>query len=191
MNKNLLERVRVTHLDLGLVLLSGLIWTAVWFFNKLFLGETWITSGIGLVYLPAGFRLLIILAFGFWGALGIFLFDPLLFFYEFGSGSTAEILVNAFITSFGAYGAVVLFCSLARVSRQLSELRPHHLPMLAVAVSLVTPLLYNLLFLTTKRHGPEEFARNYSAMAAGDFLGCFLVLAGARVLLAGYRAAKQ
>lgn len=190
MSRNPLANLGVTPFDLGLVLVSGLTWTVVWFLNKLLLGETWVTSGIGLVYLPAGFRLLIILAFGFWGALGIFLFDPLLFLYEFGRGSVADMAVTAFITSFGAYGAVVLFCGLARVSPQLSELRPHHLPILAIVVSLITPLLHNLHFLVIKRHGPEEFARNYSAMVAGDFLGCFLVLAAARMLLAGYRAAR-
>lgn len=77
---------------------------------------------------------------------------------------------------------------LAGVAPDLSGLSPWHLPVLALAVSLFVPLLFNLHFLLNDRYPAADFGRNYTAMAAGDFLGCFLVLAGARILIWGYRA---
>ena len=56
--------------------------------------------GIDLIYLPAGVRLLIVLAFGVWGAIGIALSNPLLFITAFGQQSMSELVVNSLIAGF-------------------------------------------------------------------------------------------
>ena len=131
------------------------------------------------------------LFFGPWGALGIFLVDPLLFFYEHGSGSLAEVIGTSFISAFAPYLAVLGFCWAAGISPRLSGLKPLHLPMLALLVSIITPLLFNLHVLFYDRHADDEFARNFVAMATGDFLGCFAVLGLARIMLAATRLARN
>ena len=191
MDRYVLPRLRVTALDLLLMVVSGLLWAGCWLLNKTLLSDTLVATGINLLYLPAGVRLLLVLLFGPWGALGIFLVDPIMFFIEFGTGSPAEVIGASFISDFTPYLAVLGFCRAAGISPRLSGLRPFHLPLLALLVSLVTPFLFNLHFIFYERHAGDDLARNFAAMATGDFLGCFAVLALARGFLAAGRAVQN
>jgi len=174
--------------NLLLTLASAALWAGFWFLNKYALSETLVTTGINLVYVPAGIRLLLVLVFGVWGALGVFLADPVLFLSEFGHGAPLEIIVNSAISGFGPYLAVKAAGRIAGIAPDLNGLSAWHLPVLALAVSLVLPLLFTLHFMLNDRYPPALFGRNYMAMATGDFLGCFLVLAFARGLIWAYRA---
>lgn len=176
-------------LHAALVVTSGLIWCAVWLANMYLLSATKVAPGIDLVFLPAGFRLLIVIVFGFWGALGIVLADPLMFMIEFGDGSVGSMLVNALISGFAPYVTVRAFSRLAGIGGSLMQLKPMHLPLLALAVSVVTPLLFNLHFMLSGLTAPEAFLHNFTAMMTGDFLGCLLVSVLARLGLAAGRAA--
>ena len=95
---------------IGSIFVSGIVWLGVSLMNSVLLSSTTVTTGIELVFLPAGFRLLIILLFGFWGALGIFLANPIMFIDYFGSASIAELVINAGIAAFVPY-LVVRACS--------------------------------------------------------------------------------
>lgn len=176
-------------LDAALVVTSGALWSAIWIANQYLMSGTHVAPGIDLVFLPAGFRLLIVIVFGVWGALGIFLADPLMFMLEFEQGSLREVLINALISGFAPYFTVMAFCRLAGIRGSLTQLKPIHLPLLALAVSFVTPLLLNLHFLAEGRTQPQAFLHNFTAMMTGDFLGCLIVSILARVVLALGRAA--
>jgi len=184
MDRYVLPKFGVTALDLMLVAVSGFLWAGFWLLNKALLADTLVTTGINLVFVPAGVRLLLVMLFGLRGALGIFAVDPVLFFHEYGPGSSVEVIGTSFISAFAPYFAVLGFRRAANISPGLSGLKPWHLPMLALLVSLVTPLLFNLHFLLYHRHAADDFGRNFAAMATGDFLGCFAVLALARITLA-------
>ena len=172
---------------IGSIFVSGIVWLGVSPLNSNLMSSTTVTTGIELVYLPAGFRLLIILLFGLWGALGIFITNPIFFLSIFGSASVTEIVINAGIAAFVPY-LVVRTCSKSfGISSSLLGLRPIHLPVLALAVSLATPLAFNLHFLLAGREPPELILTNFSAMAFGDFVGCLLVIGFARLLIAAYR----
>jgi len=160
----------------AMVLGSGAMWVAIWLLNKYMMSFSSITPGIDLVYLPAGFRLLIILVFGVWGALGIFLFEPLLFFKEFANGTALQILATSTISAFSPLLVVSAFCRIAGIKRSMAGLKPFHLPILAFALSAITPFLFNVLFVVTGVNPASQFMRNYTAMATGDFLGCVLVI---------------
>lgn len=174
-------------LHAALVLTSALIWCAVWLANKYFLAATNVAPGIDLVFLPAGFRLLVVIVFGIWGAIGIAIADPLMFLVEFQHGSLREVVINALISGFAPYVTVRAFSRIAGIEGSLLQLRPVHLPLLALAVSVVTPLLFNLHFLASGRTPPSEFLHNFTAMMTGDFLGCLLVSVMARLGLAAGR----
>ena len=176
-------------LHAALVATSALIWSGVWLANKYLMASTNVAPGIDLVFLPAGFRLLLVVVFGIWGALGIFLADPFLFLVEFQNGSPFNVLVNALISGFAPYLTVLAFCRLAGIQGSLAQFRPVHLPLLALAVSVVTPLCFNLHFLLIGRTPPSAFLHNFTAMMTGDFLGCLLVSVLARLGLAVGRAA--
>ena len=65
----------------------------------------------------------------------------------------------------------------------LTQLSPKHLPILALIVSLVTPLLFNLHFLIYNIKPLSLILPNVSAMILGDFLGCLVVLIAARLAI--------
>jgi hypothetical protein len=88
---------------IGSIFVSGIVWLGVSLLNSILMSSTAVTPGIALVYLPAGFRLLIILLFGFWGALGIFLTNPILFVEYFGTASITEMVINSGIAAFVPY----------------------------------------------------------------------------------------
>ena len=176
---------------IGSIFVSGIVWLGVSLLNSVLMSSTAVTTGIALVYLPAGFRLLMILLFGFWGALGIFLTNPILFVEYFGTASITETVINSGIAAFVPY-LVVRACSrYFGVSSSLLELKPIHLPVLALAASLATPLAFNFQFLLAGRKPPELFPTNFTAMTFGDFVGCLLVIGCARLLIAAYRMATK
>ena len=176
---------------IGSIFVSGIVWLGISLLNSNLLSSTAVTTGIDLVYLPAGFRLLMILLFGFWGALGIFLTNPILFVEYFGTASITEMVINSGIAAFVPY-TVVRACSKSfGVNSSLMELKPIHLPVLALAVSLATPLAFNIQFLLAGRKPQELFLTNFSAMAFGDFVGCLLVVGIVRLLIVAYRMATK
>lgn len=174
-----------------LVLATAALWLASSAANLYLMSFTRFAPGIDLVYLPAGFRLAIVLVFGVWGALGIFLSNPLLYLAEFGAGSATQVMVNSLICGFAPFLTVKAFCRAAGVQGNLLQLRPVHLPLLAFAVSIVTPLLLNLNFLMTDLKQPSEFLPNLTAMMTGDFLGCLLVIILLRLAIATVRTLWQ
>ena len=109
----------------------------------------------------------------------------------FGSASIAELVINASIAAFVPY-IVVRACSKSfGISTSLLQLKPIHLPVLALAVSLTTPLAFNIQYLLAGREPPELFLTNFTAMAFGAFVGCLLVIGCARLLIAAYRMATK
>ena len=181
------EREPGAALGALLTLASAALWIVSGFANTYLLSFGSFAAGIDLVYLPAGVRLLIVLLFGIWGALGIALANPVLYLTHFESGSTLEIIVNSLICGFAPFFTVKVFCRAASIQASLMELRPIHLPLLALAVSIVTPLLLNLYFVVTGLKQWVDLTVNMTAMIAGDFLGCLLVIALVRLGIAVFR----
>lgn len=171
----------------SLIIASGLIWY--------FIGRAqfdWLTSaklapGIDLVYLPAGIRLGIVLIARVWGASGITIANTLLFVDEFGSGSMGEVISNSVIAGFGPLLAVWVCCRILRIDINLGDLKPWHLPVLALVVSVITPTLFNLHFLVYGLKPFDQFAANVCAMMLGDFLGCLVVLMLMKGVIAAYK----
>lgn len=179
-----LDSSRITAL---LVFSSAALWVGSSAANRYFLSFAGFAPGIDLIYLPAGVRLLIVLLFGVWGALGISLVNPLLYFVEFGTGSTTQVIVNSLICGFAPFLTVKAFCRLAGIQASLLQLKPIHLPLLALAVSIVTPALLYLYFEAAGLNNTSGFRLNFTAMATGDFLGCLLLIVLVRIGIAAFR----
>lgn len=179
------------RLNLLLVAVSALLWVAFWFLNAWIFSWLQYGPGITLVYLPAGVRLIIVLAFGVWGAIGIALSNPLLFLSAFGQQSFSVILVNSLISGFVPLLAARACQGLLGIGASLEKLRPIHLPILALAVSIATPLALNVMFVAYGLKPLGEVARNVSAMALGDFLGCLIALVAAKLALVAFRKLRS
>ena len=173
-----------------LMLASGFAWLACWQVARSIFGFTELNSGITLLYLPAGVRLVILLVAGAWGAIGIAMAFPLALFQVFPDLSWAEIMAYSAITGFVPYAAVQGSCRVAGISRDLGTLRPIHLPLLAAAVSVAGALAYTAALVAFGRFAAGDFVADATAMAAGDFLGCFSVVMLARLVFVWWRKAK-
>lgn len=172
------------------MIVSAALWAGFWFLNAWVFSALSYAPGISLVYFPAGLRLLLVLAFGVWGALGIALINPLLFLDAFGDQSTTELIVNSLIAGFVPL-LVTRGCQrLLGIGESLENLQPAHLPLLALAVSIATPLALNLMFVAYGLKPLADLAQNVSAMVLGDFLGCMIALILARLVLMALRYAR-
>ena len=167
----------------ALVLVSGLVWYGIGQVNMHWFTFANFGPGIDLVYLPAGFRLAIVLIARVWGATGIAIANTVLFVDEFRSSQPLETMTNSIIAGFGPLLAIWLCCKVMGIDVNLTQLSPKHLPILALIVSLVTPLLFNLHFLIYNIKPLSLILPNVSAMILGDFLGCLVVLIAARLAI--------
>ena len=162
---------------IGLVALaSGIVWLASWQLAQPLLHFIQVKAGITLLYIPAGIRLVILLISGLWGALGIVLAFPFALVQQFPNATWLEIFVYSCIAGIVPYGTVLWTCQTAKVSRDLGSLRAIHLPLLAATVSVTGALAYSLALMAFGRFERGTFLQDFTAMAAGDFLGCFAVV---------------
>lgn len=174
-------------INLLLVIVSATLWAGFWFLSSWVFATFNYAAGISLIYFPAGVRLLIVLVFGVWGAIGIALSNPLLFLHEFGQQSLVELVVNSLIAGFVPLLAARACQKALGIGVSLENLRPAHLPVLALAVSVATPLALNLMFLAYGLKQWADLPRNLSAMVLGDFLGCMIALIIAKIALLLFR----
>ena len=163
-------------IPLGGVLSSGGLWAffieiqyAVFDFAKQ-------TTGIGLIFIPAGVRLGLILIFGRWGALGVALANMFVFGDEFNAKSFFEVGLISAIAGFAPLLAVYISFRLLRISRTLAELEPYHLPIISLIAALVSAIAHNVAFVALGYQTSENWLTNIIMMVFGDFLGCFIVL---------------
>lgn len=171
----------------AVILISALVWLACWQIGQRLLDFTVLSNGITLVYVPAGVRLVILLISGIWGAIGIAVAFPLALLQVFPDISWPEALAYSAIAGFIPYVTVLAVCRMARISRDLSTLRSIHLPLLAAAVSVTGGLSYTAALVGFGRFDAARFLPDVTAMTAGDFLGCFAVIALVRLVIIGQR----
>ena len=162
---------------------SGVVWLALWEVFQVLLAFTKLKTGITLVYVPAGVRLVILLISGLWGAFGIALAFPLAVIQEFPDVSWEAMLVYSLVAGFIPYASLLWVSRAAGISRDLSTLRSIHLPLLVAVVSVFGALSYAIALVAFGRFDAHSFLQDVTAMAVGDFLGCFAVIALVRLTL--------
>lgn len=163
-------------INVTLMFVSGLVWLLFGLITQASEPLIEYAQGIHLLYLPAGIRLGIVLVFGFWGAVGIAIANPFLFYLEFGQHDIFEVAINSIICGFIPYFTVEVVKRLLGISSSLEQFSPSHLPVLALAVSIVTPLAFNINFAAFNYKPEAQMLGNLTAMMLGDFFGCIAVL---------------
>jgi hypothetical protein len=162
---------------------SGAVWLACWQAAQSVLVFTQLETGITLIYIPAGIRLVILLISGIGGALGIALAFPLALLQVYPDATWQEALAYSAIAGLVPYATVFTVCRAARVSRDLGTLRSFHLPLLSAAVSVIGALAYTGALTAYGRLDRSMLLKNVTAMAVGDFLGCFAVVVLVRLVI--------
>lgn len=149
-------------------------------FNQWLFSELALTRAIHWIYLPAGVRLLAVLLFGSSGALGLVLGGWVTGLWVYFPGNSAHSLVAALVSAGGPY--LVYRAARCRygLEHSLARLTAGRLLALALACSLVTPLLHHAWFLAS---GQPADLRSLGVMFIGDLVGTLCVLYGIHVVL--------
>ena len=149
--------------------------------------------GVELPFFPAGVRTLAVFAFGFPGAIGIFigsLVTYFLYFPEMLGVSPIGTIGCAAASAFSSYVAMRLVCVYKQIPPSLESLTLRNVGWIVVTQSLLSASLHQFLYhseqLTTD-YVAEPLSTtlfNWGAMATGDALGSMAVIFA---VLIGYR----
>lgn len=155
---------------------AALLWILSFALNDWLMAFAQHTPGVHLLFLPSGVRLLALLVGGFWAAAGIALAVFCCLVFEFGPADLSRHAAVALANGFGAYLALILICRIAGVTASLENLRPAHLPFVALGVALGASALTNALYVGFGQDQWQNYAEHVAAMAAGDVAGSLVII---------------
>ena len=170
-----LPEVRWSHIATAVA--SGILFSLSFRLNQYFDEQFVYAAGISLLFLPAGVKLLAVLVGRLPAILGLLVVGVYL-----GAGiwpdrpMTAVVyfaVVSLMTYPIAAFGLMRLL----HIHQDLSNLRYHHIVWLSLAASVLNGVVHNWLYWTQGVTASEELWQKSAAMALGDFMGCFAVVA--------------
>ena len=144
--------------------------------NELFDHFALYMTGISLVFMPAGFKLLCLLIGGEAAAVGLLL-SSVYVSMRIWDHTAAMKMVYFAIAGVGSYYVTVRVVKKAmRIDDLLSNLRYLHILILSAAASILNGVVHNVVYVWQDKVKLEDFFASAAAMVLGDFLGCFIVI---------------
>ena len=133
-------------------------------------------TGISLVFIPAGFKLLCLLVGGEAAAVGLLLSSVYVSMRIWDKTGVMQMVYFA-LAGVGTYYVTVLVVKkLMRIDDTLSNLRYLHIIILSAVASVLNGTVHNVVYVWQDKVKPDDFLANATAMVVGDFLGCFIVI---------------
>jgi hypothetical protein len=162
--------------DTAMAFAAFVLFTLSFKLNEYFDDLMLFAAGVSLVFIPAGVKMLCLLVGGVPAIVGLFLSSLYLNLVLWANLSLAASLYFAMI-AVGSYAAVVyLIRRLFQIRSDLSNLNYLHIILLCAISSFANGFGHNLVYLTQGVTASDELISKSTAMAFGDFLGCFLVV---------------
>lgn len=155
---------------------SAAIWIAAVLFQRTFFPWLSHAPGIDIVFMPAGVRLVLLMIGGFYSAVGVGLGSLPFLRPEFGVTDAGDIAALTFSSGFFPYIALLATQRMLAISSNLENIRPLHLPFIALGVALGSSLLHNVLFAALGLQLWSQLPEHSLAMVTGDFTGSLLAL---------------
>ncbi len=168
----------------ALMLLCGLLYFYAFQLNVYWFEWLEFSYGANWVFLPSGFRLLLVLVFAMAGSLGITL-SSMVINYSFDPEAHVFNMVTSLISGFGPYLARHLAIRWFQLDTQLHNLSGRVFFQLSVLFALVSALAHQLWFFWNNK--TTNFVASTVAMGVGDWLGTVLVLASASLCIRAYK----
>jgi hypothetical protein len=150
----------------------------VWSFeiNSLFDKYMLFTVGVNLIFIPAGVKLLCLLVGGRSAAAGLFLSSVYLSLGVWENLPLSSMIYFGVISIASYYTAVLVVMHYFKIKHDLSNLNYWHIITLSAAASLLNGFSHNVVYWTQGVTRGENFLQKSSAMALGDFFGCFIIV---------------
>ncbi len=184
-----LPEVRWSHIATAVI--SGILFSLSFRLNQFFDAQFVYSAGISLLFLPAGVKLLAVLVGRLPAIVGIMVVSVYLGAGIWPDKTMTAVVYFAFVSlmtyPIAAFGVMHMF----RIHKDLTNLRYHHIVWLSLAASVLNGVVHNLLYLTQDVTASEELWRKSAAMALGDFMGCFVVVALFHTTMGVLRSARS
>jgi len=181
--------VKQLQTNVALVGVSAVLWLAVWHLNQLFFPFAMALLDANIIYLPAGIRLLIILALRLWGAIGVSIGAFIATLTVMGPPGPVN-LVLATISGFMPLLTIVVVQRYLGIGKNLAELKGWHIPVLAFACAVTSAFASSLAHLYFETDG-TAFMLRFATKAVGNFLGTCAVLLALRVGIVWWRRLQE
>lgn len=143
------------------------------------------SAGVNWVFLPAGLRLLLVLIFGIYGAIGVGAASVWIGWGDYFPDDHLTALISGIISGLSPYLARFFILNNTRLSDSLNNLGPKSLLICICLFSVISPLLHQAWFYI--RGYTENFSESLSVMIVGDLIGSFIVVYAAKLMISLHR----
>ena len=184
-----LPEVRWSHIATAVA--SGILFSLSFRLNQLFDEQFVYSAGISLLFLPAGVKLLAVLVGRLPAILGLLMVGIYLGFGIWPDKPLSSVIYFAVVSLMTYPIAAFGLMRLLHIRHDLSNLRYHHIVLLSVAASALNGVAHNWLYLTQGVTASEELWLKSAAMAFGDFMGCFVVVALFHAIMGALRSSRN
>jgi len=170
-----LPEIRLSHIAMAAI--CGLLFSLSFRLNQYFDEQFVYSAGISLLFLPAGVKLLAVLVGRLPAILGLLVVGIYLGVGIWPDKSMASIVYFAIVSLMTYPVAAFGLMRVLHIRHDLSNLRYHHIVLLSLAASVLNGVVHNWLYWSQGVTASEELWQKSAAMAMGDFMGCFVVVA--------------
>lgn len=177
------------HAKFLIVMGTFLAYTLLFLLNQLLFGFLGFSESVHWIYLPSGLRLMFILVFVEWGAVGIALSSMLvnqLFHFD---GNILSVIVSGCISGFSPYLARYVCHHQLGMDLDLRNLSSRKLITVSLVFALISASMHQVFF--TLRGHTDNFLASTSVMAFGDLVGTVILLYTAKFALSKTRLKTQ
>ena len=157
------------------VLVSALLYSALFFFNDWFTEALKYDLGVSWIYLPAGLRLLLILIFGLAGAIGIAAASFAISYFGVFPPDLVTCLGIGLISGFAPLLAKWLIVSNIPINNDLSNLSIQKIILCIIVYALMSAGLHQFWF--ELRDLESGSLNHFLVMFIGDIAGSILLIA--------------
>ena len=162
--------------------LTALVYAGFYFVNGLLFSVFDHAAGVMWIFIPSGVRLVNVLLFGRWGALGLVLGSLMVAFQDPRLTDPITVAVAAVISGLAPLLARQICLSLTDLKVDLDQLTANSLLRVVLIFSAVNSALQQVWF--AWRGHADDVLTNFLIMCFGDIAGTLLVLYLGRSLLA-------
>jgi hypothetical protein len=169
----------------SVVLVCALAYRGLYVVNDFLFAHLVFSKGVHWVFLPAGLRLLLVLLFGFWGALGISLGSVAgACVDQHFDGDVVTATVAGLISGFAPLLARAICVERSMIRDDLVDLGASALLRIALVFSITSSLLHQVWYALRDVSG--NFLSGFAVMQIGDLAGSLVVLYLVRALLRAF-----
>lgn len=149
--------------------------------NDLLFGALDYSTGVHWVYLPSGFRMMFVLVFAQWGAIGIGLASMAVSAFSYFNSDPIAVIGSGLISAYAPYLSRQVCHLRLGIDLELHNLTARSLLVVSATFAVMSASMHQLLY--TWRGHTENFVASLSVMALGDLIGTVIMLYLAKFVL--------